>query len=196
VPASELSSLDDLLKPAFKGKIAIYEPREANNGSLQLADILQNKSDAFVRELLQDATYVDSPAQLVDFVASGRYPIGIGNDPERLEKLQSEGLGRDVEVTNITSHAAAAGIAVLQNAPHPNAAAILVNWFLSQEGQEAYARDGETTTRRTDAHSYIGDSPSYSLPDWDHLDKYVRTNEWQGIPLVDRVNEIAKEVKR
>ncbi len=196
IPRGELTTIDGLLDPKYKGRIVIYDPRETNNGSLQLASVLQNRSEDFLRQVLQDAVFVDSPSQLVDFVVSGRYPIGIGSDPERLEKLQAEGLAQDVEVTTLSAHAAASGIAVFQNAPHPNAAAILVNWFLSQEGQEAYAREGETATRRTDASSYIGDSQSYGTPEWGNLDQYVRANEWQGIPLVDRVSEIAKEIRR
>ena len=53
-----------------------------------------------------------------------------------LDKLQGEGLAKDVEMTDLASHAGYRH-SVLKNAPHPNAAKLLVNWFLSQEGQEA-----------------------------------------------------------
>jgi iron(III) transport system substrate-binding protein len=195
VPTSDLSTLEDLLNPKFKGRIAIYEPREANNGSLQLAAIMVQKGEDFVRQLLQDAVFVDSPSQLVDFVSAGRYPIGIGDEAQRLEQLKAEGLARDVEVTNLSANGAATGIAVMRNAPHPAAAKLLVNWFLTQQGQEAFAREGKTVSRRSDVPPYA-DTPSRSAPEWGRLDQYARGNEWQGIAMVERVNELAKAVKR
>ena len=34
-----------------------------------------------------------------------------------------------------------------------------------------------------------------AAPDWNNLDRYVRTNEWQGLLRVDRVTDLAKEVR-
>lgn len=196
VPKPDFSTLDDLLNPALKGKIVIYDPRAPNNGSLMLGAMLLQRDEAFVRQVMQDAVFVDSPAQLNDFVNSGRHPIGIGSDADALEKLREEGLTKDIEVTRLAVNAAASGIAVFKNAPHPNAAKLAVNWFLSQEGQEAYAREGKTVSRRVGVPSYLGDSLSYDVPDWNNLDSYLRGNEWKGIAEVDRVNEIAKDIKR
>jgi iron(III) transport system substrate-binding protein len=195
VPRNDLSSLDDLLNPKVRGRIAIYNPRAPNNGSLQLAAMLKEKDESFVRQVLQNGVYLDSAAQLAEFANSGRYPIGIGTDPEVLEKLQGEGLAKDVEMTDLAFHAAATGISVLKNAPHPNAAKLLVNWFLSQEGQEAYAREGQTVSRRVDVAPQVAEGMARGAPDWNNLDRYARTNEWQGLPLVDRVTDLAKEVR-
>jgi len=195
VPRAELATIDDLLNPKFRGRIAIYNPRAPNNGSLQLAAMLKDRDESFVRQVLQNGVYLDNTAQLAEFAASGRYPIGIGVDPEALEKLQEEGLAKDVEMTDLAFHAAAVGIQVLKNAPHPNAARLLVNWFLSQEGQEAYAREGRTVSRRADVQPQVAEGMARTAPDWNNLDRYVRANEWQGLPLVERVTEIAKEVR-
>jgi ABC-type Fe3+ transport system substrate-binding protein len=110
--------------------------------------------------------------------------------------MQAEGAAKDIEVSDLTAFHAGAGIAVFTNAPHPAASRLLVNWFLTQEGQDAYAREGGTASRRVDVQSYTGNTPAYAAADWTNLDKYVRPNEWSGIPFVEKVNEIAKEIKR
>src|SRR5436305_1694857 len=71
----------------------------------------------------------------------------------------------------------------------------LVNWSLSQEGQEAYAREGQTVSRRVDVAPQVAEGMARGAPDWNNLDRYARTNEWQGLPLVDRVTDLAKEVR-
>jgi ABC-type Fe3+ transport system substrate-binding protein len=41
-------------------------------------------------------------------------------------------------------------VAVMRNAPHPNAAKVYINWLLSKEGQELYSRALTQGTRRLD----------------------------------------------
>jgi ABC-type Fe3+ transport system substrate-binding protein len=45
------------------------------------------------------------------------------------------------------------GPVVIKNPPHPNAAAVLVNWLLSKEGQEVYSRALGQATRRHDVET-------------------------------------------
>jgi ABC-type Fe3+ transport system substrate-binding protein len=195
VPTSQLSSLDDFVKPEFKGKIVMYDPKAPGAGSLSLGRMLKDKGEPFVRQLIQDAVIVDNPVQVNDFVGSGRYAIGIGDDQVRRAKLIEEGLYKDVETTDYGSYAASAGMAVLRNNPHPNATKLLVNWFLSAEGQEAYAREGKTTSRRVGIEGKYADLTRVGVPDWNNLDQYLLANEWSGQDYVKKVNAIAKEMR-
>jgi ABC-type Fe3+ transport system substrate-binding protein len=53
-------------------------------------------------------------------------------------------------------------IKVPAKAPHPNAAAVFVNWVLSKPGQELYEKLLAEPSRRTDvAHANI---PDYAIP--------------------------------
>jgi iron(III) transport system substrate-binding protein len=196
VPQGTVGKIEDLLKPELKGKIGIYDPRTAANGSLSLAAVLKEKDEATVRQIMENAVFIDSSPQVLDFAASGRNPIGIGADAENFQKMMAEGAAKDVEVTDLTAFVAGSGVAVFKSLPHPAASRLLVNWLLTNEGQEAYAREGGSVSRRVDVKPYTGDNPAYSAPDWNNLDKFVRPNEWSGIPLVDRVIEIAKDVKK
>jgi iron(III) transport system substrate-binding protein len=195
VSKSELSALDDFVKPDFKGKIVMYDPRAPGAGSLSLARMLKDKGEPFVRQVIQEAVLVDNPVQVNDFVGSGRYPIGIGDDQVRRAKMIEEGLYNDVETTDFGSYAASAGIGILRNNPHPNATKLLVNWFLSDEGQEAYAREGKTTSRRVGIEGKYADLTRVGVPDWTNLDQYLLANEWSGQDYVKKVNAISKELR-
>ncbi|GEM_PF-819325 len=194
-PVADFNKVEDLLNPKFKGKMVTYNPRNSNNGSLTLASIIQAKGLDFVRPIISDAAFVDSPEQLAQFVVDGRYAIGIGAEQETVDKLRAEGLAKDIEVMKFGEIGQAGGIAVFKNAPHPAATKLLVNWFLTQEGQDIVAREGSTISRRNDVKPYNGDSPFFDVPDWNNLDKYLRVNEWKGVPVVKQATDLAKELR-
>jgi iron(III) transport system substrate-binding protein len=195
IPKEQLSTLDDFVKPEFKGKIVMYDPKAPGAGSLSLGRMLKDKGEPLVRQLIQEAVIVDNPVQVNDFVGSGRYAIGIGDDQVRRAKLIEEGLYKDVETTDFGSYAASAGLAILRNNPHPNATKLLVNWFLSADGQEAYASLGKTTSRRVGIEGKYADLTRVGVPEWNNLDQYLLANEWSGQEYVKKVNAIAKEIR-
>jgi iron(III) transport system substrate-binding protein len=195
-PKTDLATLDDLVKPQFKGKIAIYDPTAPNNGSFALAYLIKNRGEQFARQVLDNSVQIESSPDVTNFVQSGRYAIGLGSDPQEFAKLQTQGRANDLELSDMLRFASASGIAVFKNAPDPNAAKVLVNWFLSQEGQQAYAKLGKTNSRRLNVTSYLGEAPGYAEPDWNNLGEMLRPNESVGIEFVDRATQIAKEARR
>ena len=88
-------------------------------------------------------------------VGQGRYPVLIGTadfaviararqgvpvkiiDPRQLKE------GSDVSSSN-------GNLAVFNRAPHPNAAKIYANWYLSKEGQTSFARASGYVSSRLD----------------------------------------------
>ena len=46
-----------------------------------------------------------------------------------------------------------------------------------------------------DVRPQVPDGMARTAPDWANLDRYVRANEWQGQPLIERVTDNAKEVR-
>jgi iron(III) transport system substrate-binding protein len=195
-PKAELATVDDLVKPQFKGKIAIYDPTAPNNGAFALAYLIKNKGEAFARQVLDNSVVIESSPDVTNFVQSGRYAIGLGSDPQVFARLQEQGRTEDLELSDMLSFAAASGIAVLKNAPNPNAAKVVVNWFLSHDGQQAYATLGMTNSRRTDVASHLGEAPGYAEPDWNNLGEVLRPNEAVGLEFVDQATQMAKEARR
>jgi iron(III) transport system substrate-binding protein len=141
VPESQLSNVDQLMDPKFQGKIVVQSCSVPAQGLVTAVGLRNLKGDAWLRDLFKNQKVVfETTVRLVsDWVATGRYPIGIGVEPQELKRLQDEGVGKNV--TNPfkeISVLSASGVAVFKNAPHPNAAKVFINWFLSKEGQLAW----------------------------------------------------------
>ena len=84
----------------------------------------------------------------------GRYPIGLGIGENDLAIFQKQGLGKNIaplpdsfyKVQQQSSGFGALG--VVDRAPHPNAAAVYINWLLSKAGQEGWAAVPRNSRRR------------------------------------------------
>jgi iron(III) transport system substrate-binding protein len=189
-----ITSMDDLLNPQFKGKIAVYDPTVSNGGSMSLAGLLAVKGDSFLQRLINenDAKYVATSNQLTQWVAEGRYPIGFGVDATQLGELQKQGVGTNVvRNRSFGDYSLASGISVLKNAPHPNAVKEYLNWALSRDGQIAWAQNAsvDSSSRRLDVPVFHPDS----TPDYQHMDKYpVIQGTASGQDTLDRTLAITK----
>jgi iron(III) transport system substrate-binding protein len=189
-----ISKPEDLLDPKYKGKIAVYNPTVGNGGSMGLAGLDAAKGDDFLKQLLENnqAQYVATSAQLTQWVAEGRYPIGIGVDATQLDQLQQQGIGVNVvRDRDFGDYSLASGLSVLKNAPHPNAVKEYLNWALSRDGQIAWAQNSsvDSSSRRLDVPVFHADS----TPDYQHMEKYPAIQGTaSGQAYLDRALNIAK----
>jgi len=197
VPASELSSADQLIDPKFKGKIGIYRPAQSSAGSQALATLLASKGEPFVRSILfdQQPVTVDNQRQVVEWIVQGRYPIAIGIGEDALTDFRAQGLGQQVESLKDQATVAtqAMGLTLLKNPPHPNAIKVFLAWFLSKEGQDAYVERGapDSVSRRLDAQVKYPDA----RPDFSRLSEYkMILGTPSGDAFLDQVLQIASEM--
>ncbi len=159
VPANALSSFKDLLKPEWKGKLLMYDPSISGSGNNLLGAWVYgiwglDATKEFLRGLVKQEIALTRDPQLgVEWIARGKYPIGMGTWPENTVALITEGAHIDyVKMSEggfVTS--GNGGLALPSQRPHPNASAVFVNWILSQEGQSIFARAFGSTSRRVDA---------------------------------------------
>jgi len=173
IPAGELARPEDLLDPKYKGKIVAYDPTVSNGGSMSLAGLAGDQGAGFLRNLVQgqEVTYVETSRQATEWVAQGRYAIGFGMDDTYLTELQSRGVGAQVERNrDFGTYVLTNGVSVLKNDPHPNATKLFMAWFLSKDGQDAWAQYAsvDSNSRRTDVPVYH----ESALPDYQNLAKY------------------------
>src|SRR5262245_18512579 len=156
VPEREIHKAADLVDPKWKGKIAMRDPRVIGAGNAAMVLLLRNLGEEFVRRLLLDQGVVFSQdyRQVAEWVVRGQYPIGIGLSDTHLSQFQKEGVGVNVkslivpETTAVNSGFGA--VALLDRAPHPNAAKVFINWVLSREGQATIAAIVRVNSRRLD----------------------------------------------
>ena len=105
------------------------------------------------------------PRRLIEWVAQGRYAIGVGANSSILEQLQKRGLvvGVMPHFKDIVTHVgASSGTVMLMNkAPHPAAATVFINWLLSRDGQTGWTRAVNDLSRRLDVPS--DNVPAYRM---------------------------------
>jgi iron(III) transport system substrate-binding protein len=145
VDIKEFKSYWDLLKPSWKGKILLFE--RPGTGSPSMVRFYHNPQlgPDFLRRLVTEMDLVISQdrRQSSDWLASGKFPICIDcGDTDRAKKqgLPVDEFSHDnlKEAGNEISTSGNSGLALIGNAPHPNAARVFINWFLSREGQTVW----------------------------------------------------------
>ena len=142
--ADAINSVFDYLDPKWKGKIVAQTP-QGNVGSYYLAyahpDIGPSWLDGFMSAEL-DVTFSTDQRFIVDGIAKGVFTMGIAITGGRdLAALQAFGapvkeLLKDFkEGGEISSSSSVDILSTPTKPPHPNAAKLWINWWLSKEGQ-------------------------------------------------------------
>jgi ABC-type Fe3+ transport system substrate-binding protein len=155
-----VDSLEKLLDPKWRGRIAINDPTSSAGSGRTTAIWLWSvmgpeKATEFIRGIRAQAGAVArDERQLIEWIARGRYPILLAPNDTVLQALVLEGLtvGRVTEMQDYGTYttASSGSIAVMNNAPQPNAAKVFINWALSRDGQLAYSRGLNQPVRRLD----------------------------------------------
>jgi iron(III) transport system substrate-binding protein len=184
VNPQEFKSYWDLLRPRWKGKIVVAEPMTGGTQE-PLLFIYHNKElgPEFLRRFLSEMDLGVSRdiRQLSDWVAQGKYAISALQNADRVQlwDAKKQGLPISAFETDTFKEGGMIGsgggnIALINRAPHPNAAKIFINWFLSREGQTAYQKlvQGGRNSLRTDipkddvpSHARIKPGAKYTLID-------------------------------
>lgn len=156
VQPSEISSWWDLTKTKWKGKVIMRDPRTAGGGQavasfwyfepklgLDYIKAFAANSPVFTRELRFHA----------ESVARGKYNIGIAVDTTSVYEFKN--LGMPIRYTEILKEgtyitASNGTVAVMDKAPHPDAASVFLNWLLGKKGQTVYTISSSLASRRVD----------------------------------------------
>ena len=157
VRPEEIVSYDDLLKPKWKGKIAILDPRTQGSGESTWSFLWKIKGEEFMKKLVAQELIVNrDQRQIADALAKGKAALTIGLGYYTFLPFLKAGLPLKVlpvprEGTYVSS--GSGNVVILKSAPHPNAAKLFLNWMLSREGQEIYSRPVGQASRRLDVDS-------------------------------------------
>jgi iron(III) transport system substrate-binding protein len=197
VKLGELRSVKDLLDPKWKGKIALQDPTIPGSGSNQAAHLYFQHGEDFVKQLYVDQKPMISrdTRQITDGLARGIFAITLGAEDADVEKLRKEGIPLAI-LENLTDlypeiSASFGQIAMMSNAPHPNAAKVFVNWLASKEGSDVFNRAMGTVPTRNDIdESFL---PPEIIPR--EGVKYFDTYDWEfTVTKKEKVRERMKEL--
>jgi len=203
VNEKEIKSAWDLVQPQWKGKFAVLQ-LNATQGSTALAFVYHHPQlgPKFIERVYRDMepTYFRDLRQGTDWLSQGKFPICFLC--RRIDRAQMQGLPvAELDPYAITERpgiGSGSGAIVLMNRhPHPNAAKVFLNWFLSLEGQIAF-RQANTDELRVG--SMREDLPQEILPplarrrkDREYL--FINRPEWMDFKPIQALLDQLKKSK-
>jgi iron(III) transport system substrate-binding protein len=146
VKPEEIKSYWDLLEPKWRGKIVAMDPKVSGAVSRGIRFFYSQKELGanFITRLFgeMDMTLARDFTQMLDWLAAGRFALGIFVGSSETAKAIGHGLPiREFSPGQFKEGAAVSPsngtVSLVNRAPHPNAAKVLINWLLSREGQTA-----------------------------------------------------------
>ena len=146
VGKDEIKTAQDLLNPKWKGKIA-WSDEPSSGAPMYVGSVLQTMGEVkgleFLRALAkQDVVNVGATNRaILDQVILGQYAIALSIFNHHAEISARKGAPvawLKVEPIPAPFHS----IGLVKNAPNPNAARLLIDFLLSEEGQRVFADVG------------------------------------------------------
>lgn len=191
-------SYKDLLNPKWKGQIIMDDPRRSGPGqaSFTFFYLHPELGPDFIRALArQEPVVFRDPSQLLNMIGQGRYPILIG--PR--DTILVDALRRSLPISIVNPKDVREGsdispgsgnVALINRAPHPNAAKVYVNWLASKEGQSAHARALGSVSNRLDVpHDY---AEPWRVPQPGAIKTYTAEAMEVKEPLVRLLDEVLR----
>jgi iron(III) transport system substrate-binding protein len=197
---AEFKSFDDLLSPKLKGKIGISDPRTPGSGSSMWSYMHYIKGEEYLKRLVAQKLFITRDLRLLaENLAKGKiavtsgigyseyYPFIKANLPVVALPVPKEGL----YVSGGYGH-----LVVFKNQPHPNATKVFINWLLSHDGQEIFARSMGVGTRRLDVPTkWLKEYGVISGKDFLTLDQFYKL-ENQSEEKINKIRGPAAAVAR
>jgi iron(III) transport system substrate-binding protein len=129
----------DLLDPKHKGKIGIGDPRPGGGNYFYYYTMWKTHGPSYFDDLAKNEPSIQPSDATVAAVGAGQFDLGVSGEAGWKLAQQSGAPVSYVypeEGVNINYWYET----ILDNAPHPNAARVFVDWLVSPDGQDAIAR--------------------------------------------------------
>src|SRR6516165_2056807 len=138
---------DDYLKPQFKGQLAVNRgvPYPLS-GMVSLRG--EEQGTAYFKKFSQqDLRLVEGYTHTVNLMAAGEYPLTTFMQVSKLDAMKRKNAPVDW-LPSVPTLATISTVALVKNPLHPAAAQLLIDFYLSAEGQRGLAAAGKIPLRR------------------------------------------------
>jgi iron(III) transport system substrate-binding protein len=156
----DVRSWKDLLNSKWRGKLVMHDPRIPGPGIGRVSHIYTHPElgKEFITQLFtqQNVTFLRDQSQILDGVVRGRYALTLAFQDVLATELRKKGVKLgiinpdDVKEGSYITPGTGGIVAVLNKAPHPNAAKVYLNWLLSRDGQYEISKAISIPSRRID----------------------------------------------
>jgi iron(III) transport system substrate-binding protein len=151
-PVDAPKSLEDLVKPQYRGKLVMADPTLHTTTAQWLSNVHKllgkDKADKFVRDLAaMKPTLVESFNPAADRVTAGEFAVGI----TYVYYVYLNGIKRGAPLDYVRTGrflGDASYMSLFHKAPHPNAAKAFIDFFLDEESMTTMAKAGEFVNRK------------------------------------------------
>jgi ABC-type Fe3+ transport system substrate-binding protein len=138
---------------------------------------------------------------MIDWLAQGKFAICLGCRNNEIAKAKKQGLPVDSLDTSVWKEGGrislSGSLSLANKAPHPNAAKVLINWYLSRKGQIAVQKEGTSdeavNSRRIDIPKDDVDPANRLVEGRRYFD--VSRPEWQDLTPVFAFIKKVVEIK-
>lgn len=193
VKEGDLKTGRDLLDPRWKGKLVFAEPWTSGSTFVFATALRLKYGDDILKQIFVD----QEPGISRDFrvitedMVRGKYAIGTAEE-RRVEEMQEAGLRHNLKILDLPELTMIRenSIFMINKAPHPNAAKVFLNWFLTREGQFAWNKARNSNSRRTDVPPI---SSEKALAAGDEK-RFVRANTEETQPKMTETQELLKKL--
>ena len=156
-----------------------------------MTSVRLNLGDDIIKRLFVDQEPVLSrdTRQVAEFMVRGRFPIALGVNPLLLKQFQSQGLGKNLKLLRFpemdtVNFGTTAWL--VNRAPHPSAAKLLINWLLTKDAQVHWAKRGG------DEQPALGvepGNPEFVVPKGA---RFFQVDAEENLPQVVKTQDIAR----
>ncbi len=194
VKPQEIKSYKELLNPKWRKKIVMDDPTRAGPGQATFTFFYLHPElgPNFIRALAkQEPVVLREYTQEIDGIAREKYSVLIGVSDIVAEERMKDGLPiaildpRQIKEGSDVSPGSG-GLGFFNRAPHPNAAKVYINWLLSRDGQEGFAKVNGYISARLDVPT---DHSPWRVP----IPGSIKTYTQQAIDIKDDMTSLFKE---
>ncbi len=196
VKPGDIQSFADLLDPKWKGKIVSYDPTQSGAAARFFAVYIMTGilNPDFHRQLVKQEPFITRDARLlVEWVARGKYPVGLAPQPDIIAEFQKAGAPLNWVSPREGAFLASGNsgaFSYFDQAPHPNTAKAFVNWLMTKDGLTLYSKASLSPTARKDVPTDFIEPDRIRNP----AGKYFNSNKEEVLLKEGEMMKLAKEI--